>query len=92
MGCVMGQVIAPTSPSTQKICTVPPGATVILSCIETSADVFLGTTSTVTSATGAPLEDASTTTISNPQSSLPFDVWCCAGTGTHPVGFILVTA
>lgn len=91
MAVLMGQVTAPTSPTTVKVCTVPPGATVVLSSVETTADTFLGTASTVTAATGAALDNSGPTTFMNPPTSAAFDIWACAGTGTHIVGFIVIT-
>lgn len=91
MAAIFGQVTAPTTPTTVKVCDVPPGATVVLSAVETSSDVFLGTSSTVTASTGAPLDNAGPTKFTNPSSGTAFSIYACSGTGTHAVGFIVIT-
>lgn len=91
MAAVMGQVTAPTSPSTIPVCTVPPGSTVTLSSVETTNDVFLGTSSSVTAASGFPLDNGGPTTLTNPPNNAPFSIYACSGTGTHIVGFCIIT-
>lgn len=92
MAISLGQVTVPTTGTTAAlICVVPPAATVTLSTVATAADVFLGTTDTVTSANGAPLDPDGPTTLANPPGSDPFSLYGVAGTGTHVVGFIVIT-
>lgn len=92
MAISLGQVTAPTTGgAAQAICTVPPGATLTLSTVATTADVFLGTSDTVTSANGTPLDPYGPTTLENPLTGSPFTLYCVAGTGTHVVGYILLT-
>lgn len=71
---------------------VPPGGKMYLSSTATSADVFIGTTNTVTAVTGAPLDTGGPTVLHNPVSAAPFSVYGCAGTGTHVVGVIIITS
>lgn len=87
------QVTVPTSGSAAvKVCDIPPGTTVILSSVETNADVFLGMNTAVTSATGFPLDAGGPTTITNPPWGAPFALYGVAGTGTHSVGVLYLTA
>ncbi len=87
------QVTVPTTGTAGvKVCDCPPGSTTILSSTATSADVFLGTSSAVTSATGAPLDTGGPTTITNPPWGTGFSLYGVAGTGTHVVGVITIPA
>lgn len=90
MALTTNQVIAPASPTTIKVCDVIPGQTVILSCVSATADVFIGTTSTVTSATGAALSPTGPTTIVMPPTATKTTLWATSGTGTHVVGVVVV--
>lgn len=87
----MSQVTAPTSPTTIPLGTVSPGSTIIISTTSTTADVFLGTLSTVTATTGAPLDTGGPTVITNPVSGAAFTIYGTSGTGTHVVGVIVIT-
>ncbi len=92
MAASVYQVTVPTTGSTAaKICDVPPATTVILSTDATNADVYLGTSTAVTSTTGAPLDPNHSTTITNPPTGSPFTLYGVAGTGTHAVGVISIT-
>lgn len=92
MAISLGQVTTPTSGSPAIfICNMPPGAVVTLSTTATNADIFLGLGTGVTSSTGAPLDPSGPTTISNPETSSPFSLYGVAGTGTHVLGYILIT-
>lgn len=92
MAISLGQVTAPTTGSAAiKIADVPPETTVILSTTSTSADVFLGTNAQVTSTTGCPLDPTGPTTITNPRGAQMFTLYGVAGTGTHVVGYIIIT-
>jgi hypothetical protein len=87
------QVTVPTSGTAAAfICAVPPGTTVILSTTSSNADVFLGMNTAVTSAIGAPLDPTGPTTIVNPPNASTFSLYGVAGTGTHVVGVVSVTA
>ena len=89
------QVTVPTSGGSTApafVCTVPPATTVILSSTQASADVFLGTNTAVTSATGAPLDTGGPTVITNPAGAPTFSLYGVAGTGTHVVGVITIPA
>ena len=92
MAISLGQVTVPTSGTAGVlICSIPPGCTGILSSTAASADVFLGAASSVTSANGAPMDTGGPTTITNPPSGDPISLYGVAGTGTHVVGFIVIT-
>lgn len=92
MAISLGQVTAPTSGSSAIfICSVPPGGVVTLSTTSTNADVFLGLGTGVTSANGVPLDPTGPTVLSNPETSPSFSLYGVAGTGTHIVGYILIT-
>jgi hypothetical protein len=52
--------------------------------------VFIGTTSTVTSATGAALSPTGPTTIVMPPTATKTTLWATSGTGTHVVGVVVV--
>lgn len=90
MAVAMSSVNVPTSPA-QNLGIVPGGGTMIISSNEISADVFLGTTSGVTSSNGAVLDIDGPTYLHNPVSAPPFTVWAIAGTGSHQVGVIIIT-
>lgn len=86
----MTQYTVPTSPAT-FLGTIPPGGTMILSSNESSADVYLGQSSAVTASNGAIMDVNGPTTIVNPVTSKPVNMWGIAGTGSHVVGVMIVT-
>lgn len=94
MAVSIGQVTVPTSgggTSPALIANVPPGATAIISTAATNADVYMGLGTAVTSSNGAPLDPTGPTTITNPGTGAPFSIYGVAGTGTHVVGYIVIT-
>lgn len=94
MAVSLGQVTVPTSgggTAPVLLATLPPGATAILSTTATNADVFMGLGTAVTSSNGCPLDPTGPTTISNPATGAPFSLYGVAGTGTHVVGFLVIT-
>lgn len=87
----LGQVTAPTSGSPGVlVCYVPPGSTCILSSVDNTSDVFLGLSTAVTSANGFPLDNAGPTVFTNPAQSSGFTFYAVSGTGTHPVGYMVI--
>lgn len=94
MGVSIGQVTVPTSGGSTPpalICAVPPGATVTLSSVTTgNPDVFLGSSTAVTSTNGAPLDTGGPTTLHNPRGAATFSIYGVAGTGTHAVGYFVI--
>ncbi len=89
------QVTVPTSgggTAPSLIAVVPPNTTVILSSTQTSADVFLGSNTAVTSSNGAPMDTGGPTVITNPPNAPTFSLYGVAGTGTHVVGVITIPA
>lgn len=87
----LGQCTAPTTGSAGVfVCSCPPGATVVLSSVEPSADVFLGTSTAVTAANGFPLDNAGPTVFTVPPQATTFSLYAVAGTGTHVVGYLVV--
>lgn len=91
MAVSLGQVTAPTSGSPGVlVCTVPPGATCILSSNESTPDVFLGTSTAVTSTTGFILDNNGPTVFTNPPTASAFSLYAVSGTGTHSVGYMVI--
>jgi hypothetical protein len=87
----IGQVTAPTSGNPGAfVCSCPPNSTVVLSTVENSADVFLGTSTAVTSANGFPLDNAGPTMFVTPSMASTFSLYAVAGTGTHIVGYLVI--
>ena len=94
MAVSIGQVTVPTSgggTAPAVLAVVPPGSTAIMSTSATNADVYMGLGTAVTSSNGCPLDPTGPTTISNPATGAPFTLYGVAGTGTHVVGYIVIT-
>lgn len=95
MGISIGQVTVPTSGGATApafICAVPPGATATLSTTATGTpDIFLGPSTAVTSSNGCPLDTGGPTTLHNPRGASAFSLFGVAGTGTHQVGYFVIT-
>lgn len=91
MAVSLGQVTVPTSGSPGAfICTVPPGATVVLSSNESNPDVYFGLNTAVTSANGFILDNNGPTVFTNPPQAPTFSLYGVAGTGTHAVGYMVI--
>lgn len=72
------------------MCYVPPGATCILSSNEANPDVYLGTSTVLTSSSGFILDNNGPTVFTNPPSAPGFSFYAVSGTGTHTVGFMVI--
>lgn len=91
MAVSLGQVTAPTSGSAGVfVCFIPPGATCVLSSNEANPDVFLGTSTAVTSSTGFILDNNGPTVFTNPPQATGFSLYAVSGTGTHAVGYMVI--
>ena len=78
------------STTAQFICDVPTGATVYLTSVQTSANIFLGLSASVTATNGCPLGNTGPMILTNPTPSGQFALYGITSSGSDTVGYFVI--